>query len=60
MAYDKGSSRYVRIDPANASTQKSLYSTSPSNTRFAYRIGGGEFYTFNTDSRILTKYVAWW
>ena len=60
MAYDRGSSRYVRIDPANAKTQDSFYSSNPQDTRFAYRVSGGDFYGFNTKSRILTKYVAWW
>jgi hypothetical protein len=60
MAYEGGAARYVRIDPADASIRGSLYSTKSKNARFAYRIGGGEFYGFDTDSRILTKYVAWW
>lgn len=60
FAYDRGSSRYVRIDPKDASDQDSLYSIRPPDTRFAYRISGGEFYGFDTKSRILTKYTAWW
>lgn len=60
MAYDRGSSRYVRIDPTDASTQDSLYSVRPQQSRFAYRISGGDFYGFDTKSRVLTKYAAWW
>jgi hypothetical protein len=60
MAYDNGSSSYVRVDPTDASTQASLYSTSSKDGRFAYRTSGGEFYGFDRKSRILTKYVAWW
>jgi hypothetical protein len=60
FAFDRGSSRYVRIDPADASDQDSLYSTRPQDARFAYRVSGGEFYGFDTKSRVLTKYTAWW
>ncbi|MGD0725136.1 MAG: hypothetical protein ABSB63_06180 [Spirochaetia bacterium] len=60
IAYDRGSSRYVRINPATGSIQDSLYSVNPQDTRFAYRVSGGEFYGFNTKNRVLTKYTAWW
>jgi hypothetical protein len=61
MAYDLSSASFVRINPANGSTQSSFYSaTDPSNTTFAYRVNGGSFYGFDQKSRILTKYGAWW
>ncbi|HVP19897.1 MAG TPA: hypothetical protein VMU36_12970 [Spirochaetia bacterium] len=61
FAYDSSSSSFVRIDPSTASIQNSLASsTDPSETRYAYRIGGGSFYGFNTKSRVLTKYTQWW
>jgi len=61
IAYDKGSSSFVRIDPTTGATQSSFHSASdPSQTRFAYRIGGGSFYGFDATSRVLTKYTAWW
>ncbi len=61
IAYDNGSGNFVRIDPTTGSTQASFYSgTDPSNTRFAYRAGGGSFYGFDTKARVLTKYSTWW
>ena len=62
FAYDSKENSLVRINPADASTKDSLSLGGKNNTqiRYAYRVGGGEFYTFDTDSRILTKYVAWW
>ena len=61
FAYDKGASSFVRIDPATAATQASFYSAEDtSSSRFAYRISGGFFYGFNTKTRVLTKYSAWW
>lgn len=61
FAYDTSAASFVQINPTNGSTVKSFYSaTDPQNTRFAYRIGGGSFYGFDTNSRVLTKYGAWW
>lgn len=61
FAYDLGSSSYVRIDPATASTQASFYSANdPSNAQFAYRVSGGSFYGFDSKTRELTMYSAWW
>jgi hypothetical protein len=61
FAYDKAASSFVRIDPATASTQASFSSSQdPSQSRFAYRISGGFFYGFDTKTRVLTKYSAWW
>jgi hypothetical protein len=61
FAYDLGSNSYVRIDPATASTQASFYSgTDPSNVQFAYRVSGGSFYGYDSKTRQLTKYSAWW
>jgi hypothetical protein len=61
FAYDRGSSSYIRIDPADGSIQSSLYSSvGPRETRFAYRASGDSFYGFDTKSRVLTKYAAWW
>jgi len=28
--------------------------------RYVYRVGGGSFYGFDTNSRVLTKYTQWW
>ena len=60
FAYDTGSSSFVRIDPATTSTQGSFSGSDPSSTRFAYRVSGGSFYGFDTKTRLLTKYAAWW
>jgi hypothetical protein len=61
FAYDVGSSSYVRIDPATASTQASFYSgNDPSNVQFAYRVSGGSFYGYDSKTRQLTMYSAWW
>jgi hypothetical protein len=61
LAYDKSSSSFVRIDPASGAIQSSFYSgTDPSQARYAYRISGGSFYGFDTKTRVLTKYAAWW
>jgi hypothetical protein len=60
IAYDKGSSRFLRIDPANGTIKKSLYSVGQKDVRYAYRASGGEFYGFNMKTLVLTKYTAWW
>jgi len=62
FAYDTSSSSLVQINPSNGSIKNSFFSPTndPSQTRFAYRASGGSFYGFNTKSRILTKYAAWW
>ena len=61
FAYDTKTSSYVRINPADASTRSSFYSGSKNQqSRFAYSVSGGLFYGFDTQTRILTKYVAWW
>ncbi len=60
IAYDKGSSRFVRIDPADGTIEKSLYSVRQQDIRYAYRLSGGDFYGFNMKSLVLTKYTAWW
>lgn len=61
MAFDSKSSSYVRINPADGSTQSSFYTgTRSQQPRFAYRVSGGSFYGFDTRTRILTKYSAWW
>jgi|GEM_PF-2705404 len=62
FAYDTKTSSYVRINPADASIQSSFSSASNNNQQpvFAYRLSGGSFYSFDTNTRILTKYTAWW
>ncbi len=61
FAYDVDSSSFLRIDPATAATQASFSSgTDPDSTRFAYRVSGGSFYGFDTKTRALTMYTAWW
>jgi hypothetical protein len=61
FAYDTKSSSYIRINPADASIQSSFYSGSKNQQpRVAYRVSGGSFYSFDTNTRILTKYTAWW
>ena len=61
FAYEKSSSSFVRIDPATGSTQSTFSSqTDLSSVRFAYRASGGSFYSFDTNTRVLTKYTAWW
>lgn len=61
FAFDRGFSRYVRINPADASLQSSFYSSvKPQDVRFAYRVSGDSFYGFDKKTRILTKYTAWW
>jgi hypothetical protein len=61
FAYDTSSSSFVRIDPTTGGIQGSFFvGSDPSETRFAYRAGGGSFYGFDTKSRVLTKYTAWW
>ena len=61
FAYDSNAASFVQINPTDGSLVKSFpSSTDPQNTRFAYRIGGGSFYGFDTQARVLTKYGAWW
>ena len=66
FAYDTKTSSLVRIDPANGSTRGSFDigggkgGKDNSQLRYVYRLSGDVFYSFDTDSRILTKYVAWW
>jgi len=61
FAYDSNAASFVKINPSDGSIEKSFYSaTDAKDTRFAYRVGGGSFYGFDTQSRILTKYGAWW
>lgn len=62
FAYDNKASSLVRINPADLSTKNSLAlnNNNISQIRYAYRLSGGTYYTFDSNSRILTKYVAWW
>ncbi|MGO9409629.1 MAG: hypothetical protein ACLQCB_02630 [Spirochaetia bacterium] len=61
FAYDSNAASFVKINPSDGSTQASFHSsTDPKNVRFAYRSGGSSFYGFDTMSRVLTKYGAWW
>jgi hypothetical protein len=62
MAYDGSAGRFLKIDPATGSTQASFYNNGAdmSNTRLGYAVGGGTFYGFDTKTRVLTKYAAWW
>lgn len=61
IAYDGSAGRFLRIDPSNGNVQSTFYSgTDMSNTRLGYLVGGGFFYGFNTRTRVLTKYAAWW
>ena len=62
FAYDNKASSLVRIRLSDAGTQNSLplNNNNISKVRYVYRLSGGAFYTFDTDSRMLTKYVAWW
>lgn len=61
FAYDKGSSSFVRINPADASIQGTFSTQQKSSeTRFAYAPGGGAFYSFDPRTRVLTKYASWW
>jgi hypothetical protein len=61
MMYDSSAGRFLRIDPATGSTQRSFYSGADiSSTRVAYLVSGGAFYSFDTNTRMLTRYVPWW
>lgn len=61
FAYDNDSSSFVKINPATGSIQSSIYAgQSSGQTRYAYRIGGGSFYGFDTNARVLTRYTQWW
>jgi hypothetical protein len=61
FAFDNKTSSLVRIDPADLSTRESLaLGNNKNELRYAYSISGGTFYSFDTNSLILTKYVAWW
>jgi hypothetical protein len=61
IAYDGSAGRFLRVDPATGSVQASFYSgTDMSNTRLGYIVTGGYFYGFDTKTRMLTKYAAWW
>ncbi len=61
IAYDGSAGRFERIDPATGSVQSTFYSgTDMTNTRLGYLVGGGSFYGWNTRTRVLTKYAAWW
>jgi hypothetical protein len=61
IAYDGKAGRFLRLDPATGGVQKSFYSGSDmSNERLGYLATGGYFYGFDTKTRVLTKYAAWW
>ena len=61
IAYDTASSGYVRIDPATADTVGSFYShIDPQDVLFSYPPSSGSFYTFDPNSRVLSKYSKWW
>jgi hypothetical protein len=61
FAYDQKAASFVKINPSDGSVEASFYSaTDARDTRFAYRVKGGSFYGFDTKTRILTKYGAWW
>jgi len=59
--FDGKAQRFLKVDPVTGSVQKSFYSgSSMSNTRLGYLPNGGYFYGFDTKTRVLTKYAAWW
>jgi hypothetical protein len=61
FGYDKSASSFVRINPVDASTQESLsLGDSKDKVTYAYRLSGGSFYSFDTNTRILTELVPWW
>ena len=61
FAYDTGSSSFVRIDPSTGATQSEFSSGNESSeTTYAYRVGGKSFYGFDSKTRQLTRYSAWW
>jgi hypothetical protein len=61
FAYDAGAASFVKINPSDGSIQSSFYSaTDEKKVRFAYRANGGSFYGFDTETRVLRKYGAWW
>ncbi len=61
MVYDGSAQRFLRVDPATGSTQRSFYAGADlSSTRIGYIVTGGFFYGFDTKTRVLTKYAAWW
>jgi len=61
IAYDGKAGRFLRIDPATGAVQSSFFSGSDmSHTRLAYLVTGGYFYGFDTKTRAVTKYAAWW
>ena len=61
FVYDGKAGRFLKVDPLTARVQKSFYSGSDmSHTRLGYLLNGGYFYGFDTKTRVLTKYAAWW
>ncbi len=64
VAWDSSEHGFVRMDPVTLVTTSSFYApTDPGNLegmRFAYRVGGGSFYSFDPKTRLVTEYSAWW
>jgi hypothetical protein len=64
LAWDTASQSYVAMDPATLATTASFYAPADKSNmgrlRFAYRAGGGSFYTFDQSTGVVTRYSAWW
>lgn len=61
FAYDASSSSFLRIDPATGVTQDEFSSPNESSeSTYAYRVGGGSFYGYDSKTRQLIRYSAWW
>jgi hypothetical protein len=64
MGWDTVTHSFVRIDPVTMATTASFYAPANSNKsdnrRFAYLNGGGSFYEWDPNTRVITEYTAWW
>ena len=61
LAYDMQTASFVRLDPATASTTDTFSTNGDfSNAEFAYSSGGGSFYVYDRQTRVLDKYAQWW
>jgi hypothetical protein len=64
VAWDTATQSFVRMDPVTLKTMASFYAPADKNSmaklRYAYRAGGGGFYAYDPDGRVITGYSTWW
>jgi hypothetical protein len=64
IGWDFSLQSFVSLDPATLETTGSFYAPgnrdSSTQIRYAYRVSGGSFYSFDPQTCVVTEYKAWW